>query len=67
MGLASMPVVTSLAVGGGSLVVTEKEFIEKGKFLHIYIYSIVFFLHDVEKLLLHRYYNSCFLLLCTFL
>ena len=32
MGLASTPVVTSSAVGGGSLSVTEKEFIEKGTF-----------------------------------
>ena len=31
MGLASTPVVTSSAVGGGSLSVSEKEFVEKGK------------------------------------
>ena len=42
MGLASTPVVTSSAVGGGSLSVTEKEFIEKGNFLLIDSFSHVF-------------------------
>ena len=37
MGLASTPVVTSSAVGGGSLSVSEKEFVEKGKKKNFYL------------------------------
>ena len=35
IGLASTPVITSLAVGGGSLSVSEKEFVEKGEFVYL--------------------------------